>query len=58
MSDVLRTVPSTSIWDQHRAILDAIVAGDADAAAARAGRHVIDAAERLARAHEDQGARA
>ena len=57
MSDVVRYVSPASIWDQHAAILDAIVAGHADEAAVLAGRHVMEAAERLAGAFADKDAR-
>ncbi len=53
MGDVLRVAePGPAIWEQHRGILDAIVAGDAAAAAERAARHVRLAAERLEDAFE------
>lgn len=53
MADVLRHAePPGEIWDQHEAILDAIVAGDAPAAGALARQHVTRAAERLAQAQE------
>ncbi len=49
MGDVLRrSAPPPSIWKQHRDILDAIVAGDAEAAEARTLDHVRSAAARLA----------
>ncbi len=51
MAEVLRFAePGTAVWQQHRAILDAVLAGDADEAAARARFHVREAAGRLARA--------
>lgn len=49
MGEVLRrSEPPHSIWNQHRDILDAIVAGDAEAAEARTLSHVRGAAARLA----------
>ncbi len=49
MGEVLRrSEPPHSIWQQHRGILDAIVAGDAAAAEARTLDHVRTAAARLA----------
>ncbi len=51
MAEVLRFAePGTAVWHQHRAILDAVLAGDADQAATRARFHVREAAGRLARA--------
>ena len=47
MSDVLRDVAPQTIWTQHKAILDSIVAGHTEEAALLAGRHVLEAAERL-----------
>ena len=50
MGEVLRrSGPPVGIWQQHRAILNAIVAGDADAAEARVREHIRNAADRLAR---------
>ena len=49
MGEVLRrSEPPHSIWKQHRDILDAVVAGDAEAAEARTLNHVRSAAARLA----------
>ncbi len=49
MSDVLRHAESPrEIWQQHAAIMDAIVAGDPKLAETRAGDHIEIAAERLA----------
>jgi DNA-binding GntR family transcriptional regulator len=54
MAAVLRHAePGPQIWKQHRAILDAIVRGDAEAAMERATRHVSDAAEQLSSAFRD-----
>jgi DNA-binding GntR family transcriptional regulator len=48
MTEVLRRAAQPpEVWEQHRGILDAVVAGDAAAAAAPAARHVESAAERL-----------
>jgi len=48
MSDVLRHgEPPKAIWRQHAAILEAIAAGDADLAAARATGHITLAADAL-----------
>lgn len=55
MSDVLRLAePGPSIWQQHREILEAVVQGDARAAADRARRHVDGAADRLSEAFESR----
>ena len=43
-----RSEPPHAIWKQHRDILDAIIAGDAEAAEARTLNHVRGAAARLA----------
>ena len=49
MGEVLRrSAPPSTIWQQHRDILDAIVAGDAATAETRTLSHVRDAAARLA----------
>ena len=49
MGEVLRrSGPPHSIWQQHRDILDAVVAGDAEAAATHTLNHVRSAAARLA----------
>ena len=49
MGEVLRrSGPPHSIWQQHRDILDAVAAGDAEAAEARTLNHVRSAAARLA----------
>lgn len=51
MGAVLREVQSPDeIWRQHRAILEAIIAGDSATAERLAGEHALDAAGRLARA--------
>lgn len=50
MGAVLRKVESPNeIWRQHRAILDAILAGDGAAAEKLASEHALRAAERLSR---------
>lgn len=50
MGEVVRTAqPPLSVWQQHREILDAVVAGEAATAEALAVRHVQVAADRLAR---------
>ncbi len=49
MGEVLRkSEPPPSIWQQHREILEAIVAGDAEGAEARILSHIHSAAGRLA----------
>ncbi len=49
MGEVLRRAgPPTQIWQQHQRILQAIVAGDAEAAAAHTSDHIDSAASRLA----------
>ena len=54
MGEVLRYAePGPEIWEQHRAILDAIVRGNAEAAMERAARHVSGAAEQLSSAFRD-----
>lgn len=60
MGEVLRHAgPPHAIWHQHRAILTAVLAGDAAAASERALQHVDRAAERLglALARKDSHAR-
>ncbi|MCB9943103.1 MAG: GntR family transcriptional regulator [Geminicoccaceae bacterium] len=53
MGDVLRrAAPPASIWDQHAAILEAIVCGEAERAEALAIDHVERAATRLERARK------
>lgn len=48
MAEVLRLAePAAAIWDQHRLIVDAVLAGDEDAAAAHAEAHVRNTADRL-----------
>ncbi len=48
MADVLRHAePGTAIWQQHKEILEAVVAGDPPRAALLAERHIDGAAERL-----------
>ncbi|MBK0399783.1 GntR family transcriptional regulator [Limibaculum sp. M0105] len=55
MGDVLRHAEDGgSIWEQHAEILDAVVAGNADEAAARATAHVERAARRLSAALSGQ----
>ena len=55
MSDVLRHAePPRAIWDQHRAILDAILAGDARRAEALASQHIERATETLSDAMADR----
>lgn len=50
MGEVLRHAePPQEIWRQHQEILDAVIAGDADLAEARAGRHIQQAAAALER---------
>lgn len=51
MSSILRSDVRTfeGVWDEHQAIVDAIVAGDEDQAAQLAQRHAESAAEHLAR---------
>jgi DNA-binding GntR family transcriptional regulator len=39
--------PPKAIWDQHEAILDAVIAGDADAAERLARHHIANAGEAL-----------
>ena len=39
--------PAVMIWEQHRQIVDAVMAGDEDAAASHAEAHVSNAADRL-----------
>jgi DNA-binding GntR family transcriptional regulator len=49
MGEVLRRAePPHAVWRQHRAILEAVVAGEADLGAARALHHVDHAVTRLA----------
>jgi len=49
MGDVLRRAePPADIWQQHAAILSAVVAGDASAAEARANDHIARASDTLA----------
>ncbi len=60
MGEVLRkSEPPPSIWQQHREILEAIVAGDAEDAETRILSHIHSAAGRLAdnaeRTSQDQG---
>lgn len=51
MGEVLRhAAPAEDIWDEHQAILDAVLAGDADTAARTAEAHVERAASSLATA--------
>ncbi len=48
MSDVLRhAAPPKAIWQQHASILEAVVAGDAPLAEARASKHIELAADAL-----------
>ncbi len=55
MADVLRYAePPESIWDQHRAIIGAILSGDPDAAEALAADHVRVAAGLLCEAFEER----
>ncbi|WP_048861499.1 FCD domain-containing protein, partial [Acidisphaera rubrifaciens] len=54
MGEVLRrSEPPPSIWQQHAAILEAVVAGHAIEAETRTVRHISSAAARLAGATED-----
>ncbi|HEY5718988.1 MAG TPA: GntR family transcriptional regulator [Gammaproteobacteria bacterium] len=54
MGEVLRFAePGQAIWQQHREILEAVVAGDAVRAIERTRRHVGGAAERLKRAFDE-----
>lgn len=56
MGAVLREVEAPdTIWRQHQAILDAILAGDGNAAERLASAHALKAAERLARLLDDRG---
>jgi DNA-binding GntR family transcriptional regulator len=56
MGEVLRrSAPPADIWQQHREILDAIVAGDPEGAEARILDHIAGAAGRLADAAERGG---
>ncbi|HKA89838.1 MAG TPA: GntR family transcriptional regulator [Haliangiales bacterium] len=51
MAELLRRPSGRDlVWDEHQAILDAIVAGDADEARARALAHARDASARLVEA--------
>lgn len=43
----VRPEPPKAIWDQHEAILDAVIAGDADAAERLARHHIANAGEAL-----------
>ena len=48
MAEVLRLAePAAAIWEQHRLIVDAVLAGDEDAAGQHAEAHVRNAADRL-----------
>lgn len=48
MAEVLRLAePAAAIWEQHRLVVDAVLAGDEDAAAQHAETHVRKAADRL-----------
>jgi len=59
MGEVLRHAePPGAIWRQHAEILDAITAGDADLAEARAVAHIHVAADTLADALTDHSGRA
>ncbi len=56
MGEVLRTsAPPAAIWQQHREILDAILAGDAGQAEARILEHIHAAAARLAASEGEAG---
>lgn len=56
MGEVLRrSEPPPSIWQQHAAILEAVVAGHAIEAETRTVRHISSAAARLAGAAEGDG---
>lgn len=51
MAEVLmHAEPATMVWDQHRVIADAILAGDADTAGSAAEDHVRTATRRLTQA--------
>lgn len=55
MGEVLhRSEPPPEIWKQHREILEAIVAGDAEAAEERILGHIRNAAGRLAATSHEQ----
>ena len=59
MADVLRHAePPQTIWDQHRAIIDAILSGDQEAAETLAKEHVRVAANLLSEALEEHASRA
>jgi DNA-binding GntR family transcriptional regulator len=56
MSAILRSDVRTltGVWDEHQAILDAVLSGDGDAAARLAQQHAESAAEHLARLLESE----
>lgn len=56
MAEVLRLEePASTIWGQHRQIIDAVMAGDEDTAASLAEDHVRNAAARLTSALTSHG---